>query len=212
MDKPLFRQLHAPKLENPILIEGLPGFGNVGKIATRLLVEFLDAKLFAEMYSPSFPDFVDVDSQGICNAPHYNFYSSPKDNRGFIVLTGDVQPSIEDVTSYYEICDLILDFVEKQGCKFVVTIGGFPMAQPKNEVYVAATSSKLAAEVMEKGAIIYSKGRIIGATGLLLGLTKSRGMKGICLLGSTKGVAPDNEAGLTVFKFLLKLFSIEKGL
>ena len=33
-----------PKLNNPLFIEGLPGIGNVGKIAVDFLVEELKAK------------------------------------------------------------------------------------------------------------------------------------------------------------------------
>ena len=33
-----------PKLNNPILIEGLPGIGNVGKLAVEHLIEMTKAK------------------------------------------------------------------------------------------------------------------------------------------------------------------------
>ena len=40
MDKPQFRFLSHPELENPVFVEGLPGFGDVGKGAAQLLIEF----------------------------------------------------------------------------------------------------------------------------------------------------------------------------
>jgi len=211
MDKPQLRQRFHPKLENPIFVEGLPGFGNVGKIASRLLIEFTHAKLFAELYSPSFPDYVIVNKNGICRPPRYGFYASSIDKKHFIILTGDTQPSIEDVTAHYQLCDEILDFAEKHGCKFFVTLGGVPTPHPGGEVYVAATSEKLALKNMKKGAIIYGRGRIMGATGLLLGLAKERELEGICLLGTTTGLRADKGAGLSVFKFLLKTLGIEEG-
>ena len=64
MDKPYLRKLSKPTLENPIFVQGLPGFGNVGRIAAHLLIKFCDAKLFAELYSPSFPDYVSISSKG----------------------------------------------------------------------------------------------------------------------------------------------------
>ena len=33
MERYLVKNINSPKLKNPILIEGLPGVGNVGKIA-----------------------------------------------------------------------------------------------------------------------------------------------------------------------------------
>ncbi len=213
MDKPYFRRLFRPELESPVFVEGLPGFGSVGKIAARLLIEFTRAKPFAELYSPSFPDYVIVSADGICRPPRYGFYSSLMGKSHFIILTGDVQPSLDDVVVHYQLCDEILNFVEQYGCKFIVTMGGLPMPRPAGEVYVAATSQKLASEIVEKGAVLYGGGKIMGATGLLLGLAKSRGWEGVCLLGATTGIKADRGAALSVFKFLMKMLGteVEKG-
>jgi hypothetical protein len=209
MDKPYFRQIFNPVLESPVFVEGLPGFGNVGKIAAHLLIKFCGAKPFAELYSPSFPDYVSVNSKGICHMPRYEFYAAPMEKNDFIIMTGDTQPSFDDVVAHYMLCSEILNFVEKFGCSFIATIGGVPMTGEKAQVYVAATSPRLAAEFMEKGAVIYSKGRIVGATGLLLGLAKERNLEGICLLGATTGFRADRGAGFSVFKFLMKALGNE---
>jgi uncharacterized protein (TIGR00162 family) len=209
MDKPYLRRLFSPELKEPVIVEGLPGFGNVGKIAAKLLIEFAQAKLFAELYSPSLPDYVIVNKNGICRAPRYEFYASSTGKTHFIVLTGDAQPSVDDIVAHYRLCGGILDFIEEHGCKFLVTMGGVPMPRPAGKVYVAATSSKLAAEIIEKGAAIYGAGKIMGATGLLLGLAKSRGWEGTCLLGATTGLKADREAAFSVFKFLMKMLGTE---
>ena len=204
MDKPYFRHFFEPQLEKPVFVEGLPGFGNVGKIAAQLLIEFTRAKVFAELYSPSFPDYVIVNEDGTCRPPRYEFYAASTEKNQFIILTGDSQPSLEDLLAHYDLCDEILDFAEKYGCKFIVTMGGVPTPQSGGKVYVAATSEKLALENADKGALIYGKGRIMGATGLLLGLAKKRGWEGVCLLGATSGIRADRESALSVFKFLKK--------
>jgi len=209
MDKPYLRQIFNPSLENPIFVQGLPGFGNVGKIATHLLIKFCEAKPFAELYSPSFPDYVSVSSKGICHLPRYEFYSAPMEKNNFIIMTGDMQPSFDDVVAHYQVCSEILDIVEKQGCRFIVTIGGVPITEEKAQIYVAATSTRLATEFMEKGAVIYGKGRIVGGTGLTLGLAKERGFDGICLLGATPGFKGDRGAGFAAFKFLMKALGNE---
>lgn len=209
MDRPYFRVISHPKLKNPVFVEGLPGFGNVGKIATRLLVEFTKAKVFAELYSPTFPDYVIVNRDGICRPPRYEFYTASKEDTEFMILTGDSQPSLEDLKAHYMLCDEILDYAEKHGARFLVTIGGIPTPKPAKEVYVAATSPKLAAEMVKKGAILYERGRIMGATGLLLGLAKNRGWKGVCLLGATTGLKADKGAGHTTFEFLMKTIGTE---
>jgi len=209
MDKPYFHRTFNTVLENPVFVQGLPGFGNVGKIAAHLLIKFCGAKPFAELYSPSFPDYVSVNSKGICRLPRYEFYAASMERNDFVVMTGDTQPSFEDVVAHYMLCGEILDFVQKQGCGFIVTIGGVPVTEEKAQVYVAATSHRLAREFMEKGAVLYSKGRVVGATGLTLGLAKERNLEGVCLLGATTGLRADRGAGFSVFKFLMKALGNE---
>ncbi len=209
MDKPYLREMSKPALENPIFVQGLPGFGNVGRIAAHLLVKFCEAKPFAELYSPSFPDYVSITSRGIAHVPHYDFYSAVVDKTSLIIMTGETQPSFDDVLAHYEVCEEIVDFVQKQGCSFMVTMGGVPISDEKSQVYVAATSNKLAQDFMQKGATIYSKGRIVGGTGLTLALGRERGLQGICLLGATTGFKADKGAGFQVFKFLMKVLGKE---
>jgi proteasome assembly chaperone (PAC2) family protein len=214
MDKPYLREIFNPALENPIFVQGLPGFGNVGRIAAHLLIKFCSAKPFAELYSPSFPDYVSISSKGIAHLPRYEFYSAPMEKNNLVIMTGETQPSFDDVVAHYQVCSEIVDFVERLGCHFIVTIGGVPITEDKAQVYVAATSPRLATEFMEKGAVIYSKGRIVGGTGLTLALAKERNLEGVCLLGTTTGFKADRGAGFLVFKFLLKALGkeIKEGL
>jgi uncharacterized protein (TIGR00162 family) len=209
MDKPYFREMFNPALENPVFVQGLPGFGNVGRIAAHLLIKFCEAKPFAELYSPSFPDYVSISSKGIAHLPKYEFYSAPMEKNNLVIMTGETQPSFDDVLAHYHVCDEIVDFVEKLGCHFMVTMGGVPLTEDKVQVYVAATSSRLATEFQEKGSAIYSKGRIVGGTGLTLALAKERGIEGVCLLGATTGFKADRGAGFRVFKFLMKALGKE---
>jgi proteasome assembly chaperone (PAC2) family protein len=214
MEKPYFREIFRPELDNPVFVQGLPGFGNVGRIAAHLLIKFCEAKLFAELYSPSFPDYVSISSKGIAYLPRYEFYSAPMDKNNLIIMTGETQPSFDDVLAHYQVCDEIVNFIEKLGCHFIVTMGGVPLTEEKTQVYIVATSAQLATEFMEKGSVIYSKGRIIGGTGLTLALAKERGFDGVCLLGTTTGFKADRGAGFQVFKFLMKALGkeIKEGL
>jgi hypothetical protein len=214
MDKPTLRRTANPTLENPVFVQGLPGFGNVGRIAALLAIKFLEAKPFAEFYSPTFPDYIAIDPKGICQLPRYDFYAAKVENQTLVIMTGEIQPSFDDVVAHYDVCDAILDFVESLGCKFIFTMGGVPITEEKTQVYIAATNPRLAAEFMEKGAVIYSKGRIVGGTGLTLALAKERKIEGVSLLGTTMGFKADRDAGLLVFKFLMKALGkeIKEGL
>jgi uncharacterized protein (TIGR00162 family) len=205
MDKPYFRQLFEPQLKEPVFVEGLTGLGNVGMIAARHLIESTGAKVFAELYAPYFQDYVVVNKDGICRPPRYQFYSAKTEKTHYIILTGDSQPSLEDTVAHYDLCDEILDFAAKYGSRFIVTMGGVVTSKPGNDVYISATSEKLAQKHMDKGTQIYGEGRIVGATGLLLGLAKRRGWKGICLLGATTGFGAERGTALALFKILTNI-------
>jgi proteasome assembly chaperone (PAC2) family protein len=131
-----------------------------------------------------------------------------------VIMTGEIQPSFDDVVAHYDVCEEVIDFVESLGCRFIVTMGGVPITEDKTQVYIAATSPSLATEFMEKGAVIYSKGRIVGGTGLTLALAKERKLEGVSLLGTTMGFKADKGAGFLVFKFLMKSLGkeIKEGL
>jgi uncharacterized protein (TIGR00162 family) len=209
MDKPYFRQLFEPQLKEPVFVEGLTGLGNVGMIAARHLIESTGAKVFAELYAPYFQDYVVVNKDGICRPPRYQFYSAKTEKTHYIILTGDSQPSLEDTVAHYDLCDEILDFAAKYGSRFIVTMGGVVTSKPGNDVYISATSEKLAQKHMDKGTQIYGEGRIVGATGLLLGLAKRRGWKGICLLGATTGFGAERGTALALFKILTNIIEAE---
>lgn len=209
MEKPYLRELSSPDLESPTFVQGLPGFGNVGRIAARLLVKHCGAKMFAELYSPSFPDYVAVSSKGICHLPKYEFYSARIGDSDFVIMTGDTQPSFDDVGAHYQVCSEIVDYMEKLGCGFVVTMGGVPINEDKALVYVAGTAQRFTGDFAEKGAVVYSRGKIVGGTGLTLALAKERGVNGVCILGATTGFNADKDAGTLVFKFLMKALGKE---
>ena len=104
-----------PKLNNPVLIEGLPGIGNVGRVAVSYLVDKLKAQKFAELVSPYFFPLVVVDSDNQIQSLKMEFYHYRSKNRDLVFLIGDLQPV--EYVGYYKICEKILDFCEKHKIK-----------------------------------------------------------------------------------------------
>src|SRR5208283_2040074 len=87
---------------NPILIEGLPGLGLVGKIALRYMIKQLKAKKIAYLYSPHFPYFVLVNKKGnvrLLRGAFY-YYQNPNGPNDLILFTGDRQSQPSEVTEW----------------------------------------------------------------------------------------------------------------
>lgn len=204
MNNPYIRMLFKPILRRPILIAGLPSIGDIGVNVARFLAEFFNAEIFAELYAPTLPDYVNVDEDGLCSLPKYNFLAS-KLETNLMILIGETLPPIEDLPSYYEICGSIVDFIKDFSCSFIITLDGFPATYMRGDIYVAGTSEKIALEYASLGAKIYSNRRIIGLPGLLLGIAKIHGIDGICLLSPVANLVSDQEAALNLYEFLRKI-------
>ena len=206
-----------PKLNNPIFIEGLPGVGNVGRIAAGYLAEQLKAEEFAELFSPHFLPFVLMHQNSAVHVLKNEFFcwkAEKKGQRDLIVLIGDSQ-SI-DPMGHYEIVETVLDFLESLGVKEIITIAGLNVGKLERE-------PKVIGAVSEPGIIKDYKnygidfdsgskvGTIVGASGLFLGLGKYRGMKGLCLLGETSGfpIIPDPKSAEVVLRTLTKILNVK---
>ncbi len=202
--------------KNPVLIEGLPGLGLVGKIALRYLIKQLKAKKIAYLYSPHCPYFVLVNKKGnvrLLRGAFY-YYQNPK-GQDIILFTGDSQS--QTIEGQYEIADRMLDFSEKHGVKTIATIGGYRMeSKEKPKVFIAATSTQIRDKALQGGATLSTSGSpIVGTAGLILGLSKFKKIDAICLLGETRGYLPDPQAAKSVLEVLKTTFNFDidlKGL
>jgi proteasome assembly chaperone (PAC2) family protein len=209
MDKPYFRMVFTPVLENPIFVEGLPGIGNVGKIAAHLLIKFCGAKLFAELYAPYFPDYVSVDSGGVCRLPKYEFYGAPMEKNDFIIMTGDTQPSFEDVVAHYELCGEILDFAIKHNSSLIITMGGVPQQIARRRFMLPPLRLGLPWSLWRRAPYFIAKEELRGPLGFCLEWQKNGVWMACALLGATTGFKADRGAGFSVFKFLMKALGNE---
>src|SRR2546428_10075954 len=128
MDNIVIRSPDHPKLEAPIFIGGLPGIGNVGKLAGEHLKDELKGVKFAEIFSKYFPPQVLVQDDGqvklVNNEMHY-----VKRNNGtdLILLTGDYQGLTPE--GQYELSDFILKELKNLGVRRVFTLGGYGMGR-----------------------------------------------------------------------------------
>src|SRR3989304_7147185 len=145
--------------KNPVLIEGLPGLGLVGKITIRYLIKQLKAQKFAYLYSPHFPYFVLVNKKGSVRLLRgaFFYWNNPKGPNDLILFTGDSQS--QTIEGQYEIADKMLEFSQKHNVKTIVTIGGYRMeAKDKPKVFAAATSQDLLDKALQAGAAVSNSG------------------------------------------------------
>ncbi|MBI2144216.1 PAC2 family protein [Candidatus Woesearchaeota archaeon] len=180
----------VPRLAKPVLIAGLPGIGNVGKVAVDFMVEELGAEKLYEFFSYSLPHSVFVTEENLVELPMISMYFKKGSGRrpDLVFLAGDVQPINEEAC--YSFSDAVLGCFARLGGAQVITIGGIglPGVPKKPKVYCTGTSKSIIESY--KSVTVEPKlygvvGPIIGVTGVLLGLSKRKGIPAVSFLAET---------------------------
>lgn len=208
MDKKwIIKRLKNVKFNKPIMIEGLPGMGNVGKITVDFMIESLKASKVFEIYSHSFPNCVFVNDKGLVDLPKMEIYHKSIKGRDLFLVSGDMQPVTEE--GCYEFCDKLLDLFQEHKGTEIITLGGIGLEDmPKApKIYCAGSDKKALLEYTKQGikdaeGVV---GPIIGVSGLLVGLARLRNIKAIVLLVETLGLP--TYLGIKESRELIKLLN-----
>ena len=208
MENVVVKFSEKPELENPIIVEGLPGIGLVGKLAADHLLEELEAKKFAEIYSPHLPPQVVIQDDGTVQLVRMELYYYKRSGRDIIFLAGGFQGITPD--SQYQLTEKILEIARDCGVKKIYTLGGLGTGAitKSPRVFGAATSKELVEEHEKYGITFKGGGAIFGASGLLLGLSSMYGMGGVCLMGETHGQIIDAKSAEALLKVLTKILDV----
>lgn len=184
------KQFCKPKLKNTILIGGLPGIGNVGKIAIDFMIDHLKAKKLFELHSYNFPHCVFINEKNIIELPLIEIFYKNINGKSIVLLSGDIQPVSE--IACYEFCDQVLDLFQKHKGKEIITLGGLAIDKiPKMpKVYCTGTDKDIINKYKtgsHNKNISEICGPIIGVSGLLTGLAGKRNLKAVTILAETFG-------------------------
>lgn len=177
------------EFSSPLLIEGLPGIGNVGKIAADFIIDEIGAKKIIDVFSYDLPNSVFVNEKNLVELPLIEIFHAKVGERDILILTGDVQPSEE--RSSYSFSITILEWFKSIGGTDIITLGGIGLNQisKKPHVYITGLEKKVVTEFSKgtklKKDIYGVVGPIVGVTGLLVGLSKRFKSKAVCLLAET---------------------------
>jgi hypothetical protein len=182
-----------PRLRKPILIEGLPGIGNVGKVAVDFIIDELKAKKIYRFKSHSLPHSVFVNENNLVELPSIEMYYKKFKNKknDLLLLAGDVQPI--DEVSCYDFSDRILELLKEFNGKEAITLGGIGLhtIPKKPKVYCTANSKEIInrySNGVKFTTNLYGVvGPIVGVSGLLVGLATEKKLDAISFLAETFG-------------------------
>jgi hypothetical protein len=199
-------------LRNPIMVEGLPGVGHVGKLVADHLVAELRAQKIMEIYSSHFPPQVLVMGDGSVRLVKNEVYAYKSRKQDLLIIVGDHQSATN--VGYYLLAETFVDIAEKYGVRRIYTLGGYGIGQltETRTVLGAVNRPELVDEIRRYGVEFKEKepgGGIIGASGLVLGLARRRNIEAVCLMGVTSGYLVDPRSAQAVLRVLSRILGIE---
>jgi uncharacterized protein (TIGR00162 family) len=205
----MIETFEKPELNDPVLIEGLPGIGFVANIAVLHMIRELKATRFAEVHSSTFQDLTITTEKGDTRSPLNELYYSKGRSGGpdLILWHGNTQA----LTTFgqYELCGRVLDLAKELGCRRFITLGGFKTddVKPTPQIFCAATDTETLNEALSLGTKIMV-GQIFGVAGLLVGLGRLKGLRGFVLLVETPGTYPDETAARTALTPISRFLNV----
>ena len=202
-----YRDTRELELKDPIAIVGSPGLRSVGKIVVDALVEKLQPRLFAQLFSYGFPciyygpSYLEAPSHAGALIAKGNITELP--NVAVYVLKPEGQeqatgPDIViikgyqayDTFNHYMVADKLTDLFTELNITRVISLG----AQVIEEgMRCCATDEGLLAEMSQYGIETTHVDRFIGFSGLVTALGHEKGIEGVCLFASTVQSSTDPE-------------------
>ena len=201
----------AESLRSPVLIEGLPGIGQVGKLVAEYMIHMIGAEKIGEIHSIYFPPHVIIDESGIARLTRNELFLHRGESRDIVFLTGDYQSASNE--GHYLLTDAYLDIAADLRVERIYTLGGFGVGHLVEEprVFGAVNNPAIRDGIESAGAIIRRNepgGGIVGAAGLMLGIGAMRGLDAVCLMGETSGYIVDPRSAAAVLCVLSSLLGI----
>jgi uncharacterized protein len=183
------------KPKNPIIIEGFPGFGLVGTIATEFLIDHLNVELIGKVLMNESAAVVAIHQDHIVE-PIGIFYN--KKYNIVIVHAVSASTGIE-----WKLADIIQKLSKDLGAKKIITLEGVGSSatKPDTERVFYFTKDVNAKKSLSKiGLNPLKEGIIMGVTGALL--LKDEKIPLSCIFAETHTDLPDSKAAARIIKVL----------
>ena len=193
-----------------MVLEAVPGVGNVGKILVDGLIEKHPSRAIGWILHPDFPPHATLSDEGLIGPPRLDIKSVMLPNgENVCIVTGDMQPMT--APGQYEVAETILRLAsESEACRLLV-LAGLAAEPDCHSIYVVC-SDKEFRNTLEKDDIVVSrdqpKGGMIGVAGMVLSLSSTLGVPALGVIAETMGASSDVLAADRMAKWIEQAFEI----
>jgi uncharacterized protein len=182
-------------LDSPWLVEGLPGAGLVGKIASDHLVEQFDMAYVAGIHCDGLPDVAVYRAEESTLRPPVRIYADEK--RDLLVLQSDIPVS---PSSAGDFAGCVTNFLAEHDATPIYVSGLDEERTGTPEVYGVGVGR--GTDLVSEAGIVPPRqgGLVSGPTGALLATAEEREIDAVGLVAQTNAKFPDPEAARAVLR------------
>ena len=188
------------KSKNPVLIEGFPGIGLVGNIASQHMIDELNMEHIGSIKSRYFPSIA-VLYEGLINMP-VRIYENLEHNLILVISDIPISHSIS-----YDVSNALVDWGKSINVREFVSIAGIAVIDKGNKVFGAATTPEMLERIRGKTGIS-QMGSVSGISGSIMSECLLHGIPALSLLGATMTQNPDSRAASNVIEVLNELYDL----
>lgn len=179
------------KPKNPTIVEGFPGFGLVGTIASEFLIDHLETEKIGKMWVDEMPAMVAV-HEGEVVEPIGIFYNK---RYNLIIIHGIT--AIQGME--WKITDAVIKVAKDLKAKEIISLEGIGSTAPSKEsnVFHYSSSSTKSKKLEKQGIKQLKEGIVMGTTGILL-LKAEKQLPVTTVFAETHSQLPDSKAAAKV--------------
>ncbi|MEE2624697.1 MAG: PAC2 family protein [Candidatus Thermoplasmatota archaeon] len=193
-----------------MIIEAVPGVGNVGKLVVDGLLHKHPSRTLGWMLHPDFPPHATMDSEGLIRPPRIEISSILlADGSNLVVITGMMQPMT--AAGQFEVSESMLELAADSESPNMLVLAGLATGPEEHSIHVICSDSKVRSS-LESSDITVSRGQpeggMIGMAGMILSLAPTLGVPAVGIVADTIGTSSDVLAANRLARWVEEAFGI----
>ena len=193
-----------------MIVEAVPGVGNVGKIVVDALVAKHPSRTVGWILHPDFPPHATLGDDFLIEPPRLDIKTILlKDGSTIVAVTGIMQPMT--AAGQYEVAESILGLASQSRATRLLVLAGLASEPDCRAIHVICSDRKLRG-VLEKDDIEVSRDQpnqgMIGIAGMVLSLSTTLGVPSVGIVAETMGASSDVLAADRMTKWIEQAFEV----
>ncbi len=181
------------KPKNVTIIEGFPGFGLIGTIATEFLMEHLQTEKIGIVEMEEIPAMIAIHANKVIEpiSIHYN--------KGYNMVLVHAINIGKDLG--WKVAEVVTELAQQLGAKEIISLEGVGSPNPSSgRVFFYSSEDGRVSKKLQGAATPLSEGIIVGVTGALLARRSTIPI--VALFAEAQSQLPDSKAAAEIIKVL----------